>query len=96
MVRWWALPTVTGIGGGLLLTLLSGLYAVYEPLIDAERMRFGWPLAWLIAGRSTWYKPPHDWVYGIFWPAFLVDFTIYGLIGVAVFYYFMRMRQQKV
>ncbi len=92
---WYLIPTVVGIGGGLFLTLLSGLYAVHEPIIDAELMHFGFPFAWLNAGRSTWYKAPHDWVYSIFWPAFLADFTIYGLMSIAAFYFWTRTRSAR-
>jgi len=91
--KWWMIPTIVGIGGGLALTLLSGFYAVHEPMIDAEWMHFGFPFAWLNAGRSTWYKPPHDWVYSMFWPNFFVDFTIYGLISVAAVYYWTRLQK---
>jgi len=90
---WYLIPIIAGIGGGMLLTLLSGLCAVHEPIIDAELMHFGFPLAWLNAGRSTWSRPPHNWVYSFFWPAFLADFAVYGLISVAPFYYWTRTRQ---
>ena len=96
-VRFYRLPSVlsafAGVGGGLFLTLLSGLYIVKPLIIDAEMIYFGFPLAWFEAGRGglLYFGP---WVYSFFWQNFVVDFIIYGvLVSGVVCLYFARMRR---
>jgi len=76
----WAAASV---GGGLLLTLLSGLYMEKPFILDAEIIFFGFPFPWLEAGRSTW-KQQLSWSYLFLWQGFISDLIIYGLLTAAI------------
>jgi len=80
--RIWATASVVG---GLFFTLLSGLYIVKPFVMDAEIIYFGFPFAWLEAGRSTWV-PNSRWHYYFFWQSFILNFIIYGLLTAAALY----------
>ena len=89
--NWSAILVAVPILTGLFLTLLSGFYAVKPRILDAEIIYFGFPFAWLEAGRSTWAPPPSSsWHYVFIWRHFIIDFTIYGvLVFLAVYFYFL-------
>jgi len=82
---YWKRSTIVAaasVGGGILFTLLSGLYIVKPFILDAEIAYFGFPIAWLEATRSTWVpKPPLLWHYSFLWHGFIIDFVIYGLLA---------------
>jgi len=86
---WPLILTVAGIGGGLFLTLLSGLYTEKPFILDAVIIYFGFPCTWFQAGRSTWV-PNSRWYYCFFWQGFLVDFMIYGLLTTLAVYFYFR------
>ena len=70
-------------GGGLLLTLISGLYIVKPFILDAEIVHFGFPLAWFEATRGGLFVIG-PWRYHFLWQSFIVDFLLYGLLIAAV------------
>lgn len=84
--RWSVILTVAGISGGLFLTLLSGLYTVKPLVIDAEVIYFGFPSAWLEAGRKGLLVIETNWHYSFIWQGFITDFIIYGLLTAATVY----------
>jgi len=95
--KWSTILAVASVSGGLFLTLLSGLYVVKPLVMDAEIVYFGFPLAWLEAGRSTWMpKPPLSWHYFFLWDGFIIDFLIYGLFVTTVMgIYFVSLPKRK-
>ena len=93
-MRFHRLPSVltafAGVGGGLFLTVLSGLYVVKPLVMDADIIYFGFPFAWFEAGRKG-LLVIGPWVYRFVWHNFLADFVIYGLLVSGVIYlYFAR------
>jgi hypothetical protein len=87
------LVAVAGVGGGLLLTALSGLYTVKPWTLDGEIIYFGFPFAWYEAGRKGLFVVG-PWVYRFVWHNFLADFMIYGLlVGGLVCLYFATLRR---
>jgi len=87
----WKLQKIlalVSVGGGLLLTSISGLYAVKPFVVDAEMVYFGFPLAWFEAARGGLFAIG-PWHYYFLWRGFIVDFLLYGsLIAVATHIYF--------
>jgi len=82
------ISAVAGISGGLFLTLLSGLYAVTNYVVDAEMAHFGFPLAWFEAS-SKGLLVIGPWRYYFLWQGFVVDFIVYGLlVSIAIYLYF--------
>ena len=70
----------------LIFTFISGLYVVSSgpEVLDAEFLYFGFPLAWLEAGRSTWHNGlwffyPSLWGWG-----FIIDFAVYLMVSSIV------------
>jgi hypothetical protein len=73
------------VGGGLLLTFISILYAVKPLIMDAEEVYFGFPLAWFEAARGGLFVIG-PWHYYFLWQGFIVDFLLYGTLIAAVTY----------
>jgi len=87
--KWSLIWATASVIGGLFFTLLSGLYIKKPLIVDAEIIYFGFPLAWLEAGRSTWMPKSSRWHYYFFWQGFITDFIIYGLLTAAAFYIYL-------
>ena len=83
-----------GVIGGLLITLLSGLYTVKPPIIDhGEEIDCGLPFAWATASRgSKGIVTP--WHYNFMLWFFVIDFLIFWLLisGVTSFYFVVHTR----
>jgi hypothetical protein len=82
------------IGGGLLLTLISGLYVVEPFTIYSDTFDYGFPLAWFETTRSSFFKLGEPFIgplhYYFLWWGFIVDFLLYGLlIAAATYVYFI-------
>jgi hypothetical protein len=88
-MRFFRLPSVltvfAGVGGGLFLTALSGLYAVKPLVMDGDIICFGFPFAWFEAGRKGLFVIG-PWIYRFVWHSFVADFVIYGLLVSGVIY----------
>jgi len=98
-MRFYGLPMVltafAGVGGGLFLTLLSGLYVVKPLVMDGDIIYFGFPFAWFQAGRKG-LLVIGPWHYYFAWQNFVADFVIYGLlISGAVYLYFAKTRHVR-
>jgi len=64
-------------------------------VIDGEIIYFGFPLAWLGAGRKG-LLVIGTWHYYFIWLGFIIDFIIYGLLtGVAAYFYFITITACK-
>jgi hypothetical protein len=86
---------LTSAGGGLLLTLISGLYTVKPFILDAEIVHFGFPLAWFEATRNGLLMMG-PWHYYFLWQSFTIDFLLYGLlIAAAIWVYFMFLPKKQ-
>jgi len=87
------LTAFAGVCGGLLLTLLSGLFVVKPLVMDAEIIYFGFPFAWFQAGRGgLFYIGP--WHCYFVWQSFVADFVMYGLlISGVVWFCFARTKR---
>jgi hypothetical protein len=82
-------------GGGLLLTLISGLYIVKPFILDGEIVHFGFPLAWFEATRKGLFVIG-PWSYHFLWQGFTIDFLLYGLlIAAATWVYFMFLPKKQ-
>jgi hypothetical protein len=80
---------LVSVGGGLLLTFISGLYVVKPFVPDGEMVYFGFPLAWFEAARKG-LLVIGPWHHCFLWQGFIIDFLLYGLlIAVATRVYFM-------
>jgi len=80
---------LVSVGGGLLLTFISGLYVVKPFVLDGEMIYFGFPLAWSEAARKG-LLVIGPWHHYFLWQGFIIDFLLYGLlIAVATRVYFM-------
>ena len=91
------LPTIliaASVGGGLLLTFLSGLYVVKPFILDAEELYFGFPLAWLQADRGLW-GGVSPWRYGLLWQGLIFDFLLYASISVIATAYLLRVTPKR-
>ena len=87
------LAAVAGMGGGLFLTTLSGLYAVKPWTLDGEIIYFGFPFAWYEAGRKGLFVIG-PWVYRFIWQNFAADFLIYGLLAGGFVYLYLATRRR--
>jgi len=86
---------LTSAGGGLLLTLISGLYTVKPFILDAEIVHFGLPLPWFEATRKGLFMIG-PWHYYFLWQGFTIDFLLYGLlIAAAMWVYFMFLPKKQ-
>lgn len=84
-----------GVIGGLLITLLSGLYTVERLVPDAQIIDYGLPFAWFRASRGgMWVLAPPPWHYSFMLWYFAIDFLIYWLLisGVTSFYFVVHTR----
>jgi hypothetical protein len=80
---------LASVAGGLLLTLISGIYTAKPFVLDAEIVHFGFPLAWFEATRSGLFVIG-PWRYYLLWQGFTIDFLLYGLLAAAATWvYFM-------
>ena len=82
----WKLSKIlalVSVGGGLLLTVVSGLYSVKPLLIDAEVTHFGFPLSWFEAARKMLVEIGL-WRYYFLWSDFIVDFLLYGSLVAVI------------
>ncbi len=79
---------VLSIGGGLALTVVSGLYVVKPLVIDAEEVHFGFPLAWCEGAQGGPLKTT-PWTFWFIYQNFIADFLLYGsFIAIATWIYF--------
>ena len=86
---------LVSVGGGFLLTFISGLYTVKPLIMDAEEVYFGFPSAWFEAARGG-LLVIGPWHYYFLWQGFITDFLLYGLlIAVATSAYFMFLMKGK-
>lgn len=83
--KWSIIWAITSVLGGLFFTSLSGLHVVKPFTVDAEIVYFGFPLAWLVAGRG---KPLviTPWHYRFLPWGFVIDFITYGVLTSAAVY----------
>jgi len=84
-------------GGGLLLTLISGLYIVKPLILDGEIVHSGFPLAWFEATRKGLFMIG-PWRYYFLWQGFTIDFLLYGLLIAAttrVYFMFLPKKQRN-
>ena len=73
---------LASVGGGLLLTLISGICTVKPFVLDVEIVHFGFPLAWFEATRKG-LLAIGPWHYYFLWQGFTIDFLLYGLLVAA-------------
>jgi hypothetical protein len=82
----WKLSKIlalVSVGGGLLFTFISGLYAVKPFVVDAEMIYFGFPLSWFEAARGGLFVI-EPWRYYLLWSGFIVDFLLYGSLVAVI------------
>ena len=82
----WKLSKIlalVSVGGGLLFTFISGLYAVKPFVVDVEMIYFGFPLSWFEAARGGLFVIG-PWRYYLLWSGFIVDFLLYDALVAVI------------
>jgi hypothetical protein len=78
------LRSILSIVVGTLATLLSGLYAANEAVIDASFDKYGFPLPWLVHSEGFGFVTPVNWIFN--WLFFALDVLLYAALAYAVFF----------